>query len=290
VAVGGLSTQCAVQSLIAVVFYVPWRRWRAARWLWLSGWRRICCAGTPLRSQAARPTLNDFFLPGSQPGQSGQLETPQKCDNCHGGYNLAVEPAFNWRGSMMSQAARDPFFYAAMTVANQDATDSGDLCIRCHSPAGWLEGRSVPTDGSALNNNDREGVQCDFCHKLLKPSPLGVNPYPSDPIYITRTYPRDQTYLGTLSQIPPTESGGMYVADSDNAKRGPFATGAPHNFTTALPPGIHLRDLSRCQQLQPSPSSPTAPDADTPWTSRLRHRLRPLQDVSPSSADPTASG
>jgi hypothetical protein len=175
-------------------------------------------------------TLNDFFLPGSQPGQSGQLETPQKCDNCHGGYDLNVEPAFNWRGSMMSQAARDPFFYAGLTIANQDAVDSGDLCIRCHS-AGWLEGRSVPTDGSALNNNDREGVQCDFCHKLLKPSPLGVNPYPSDPIYTSGTYPRDQTYLGTLSHIPPTESGGMYVADSDNAKRGPFSdAGATHQF------------------------------------------------------------
>src|SRR4030042_857882 len=147
-------------------------------------------------------TLNDFFLPGSQPGQSGQLETPQKCDNCHGGYDLNVEPAFNWRGSMMSQAARDPFFYAGLTIANQDAADSGDLCIRCHSPAGWLEGRSLPTDASALNNNDREGVQCDFCHKLLKPSSLGVNPYPGDTIYTTNTYPRDQTYLGTLSRIP----------------------------------------------------------------------------------------
>jgi hypothetical protein len=192
-------------------------------------WQQASVSATP-PNLPVNTTLNDFFLPGSQPGQSGQLETPQKCDNCHGGYDLAVEPAFNWRGSMMSQAARDPFFYAAMTIANQDAVDSGDLCIRCHS-AGWLEGRSVPTDGSALNNNDREGVQCDFCHKLLKPSPLGVNPYPGDPTYTSNTYPRDQTYLGTLSHIPPTESGGMYVADSDNAKRGPFSDpGAPHTF------------------------------------------------------------
>lgn len=77
--------------------------------------------------------------------------------------------------------------------ANQDAQDSGDLCMRCHSPAGWLEGRSVPTDGSALNNNDRQGVQCDFCHKLVKPTPLGVNPYPGDAAYTSGTYPQDQT-------------------------------------------------------------------------------------------------
>ncbi|MEJ2595219.1 MAG: PKD domain-containing protein [bacterium] len=162
-------------------------------------------------------------MPGSQPGQSGNLEHPEKCDNCHGGYDQAVEPAFNWRGSMMSQAARDPLFYACLAIANQDAPGSGDLCIRCHSPAGWLEGRSVPTDGSALNNNDRESVQCDFCHKLVKPTPLGVNPYPDDAFYTLNTYQDDQDYLATLEFIPPQDGNGMYVTDNANAKRGPFA-------------------------------------------------------------------
>jgi hypothetical protein len=125
----------------------------------------------------AATTIEDFFLPGSQVGQSGNIETPEKCDNCHGGYDQAVEPAFNWRGSMMSQAARDPLFYACLAIANQDAPDVGDMCLRCHTPDGWLNGRCVPTDGSALNNNDRQGVQCDFCHKMVKPTPLGINPY-----------------------------------------------------------------------------------------------------------------
>jgi hypothetical protein len=168
-------------------------------------------------------TLDDFFLPGSQPGQSGNLQHPSKCDNCHGGYDQTVEPAFNWRGSMMAQAARDPLFYACMAIANQDAPESGDLCIRCHSPAGWLEGRSIPTDGSALNNNDREGVQCDFCHKLVKPTPLDVNPYPGDNDYTQSTYPQDQNYLSLLNPIPGWSADGMYIADANNAKRGPFA-------------------------------------------------------------------
>lgn len=167
-------------------------------------------------------TLEDFFLPGSQPGQSGNLEHPSKCDNCHGGYNQAVEPAFNWRGSMMAQAARDPLFYACLAIANQDAPESGDLCIRCHSPAGWLEGRSSPTDGSALNNNDREGVQCDFCHKLVKPMAINENPFINDADYAADTWPEDQSYLGTLSIIPPHSANGMYIADNSNAKRGPF--------------------------------------------------------------------
>lgn len=171
-------------------------------------------------------TINDFFLPGSQPGQSGNIEHPDKCDNCHGGYDNSVEPAFNWRGSMMALAARDPLFYACLAIANQDAPGSGDLCIRCHSPSGWLEGRSIPTDGSALNNNDREGVQCDFCHKLVKPTELGVNPYPDDPDYTGESYQKDQDYLATLSNIPPAPGNGMYVVDNDNAKRGPFVDAA----------------------------------------------------------------
>ncbi len=196
-----------------------------------------------LGSAMVATTLNDFFLPGSQPGQSGQLETPDKCDNCHGGYNTAVEPAFNWRGGMMSQAARDPFFYASMTIANQDAADSGDLCIRCHSPAGWLEGRSFPTDGSALNNNDRQGVQCDFCHKLVKPSPLGVNPYPGDAAYTSGTYSGDQTYLAKLTPIPGWSANGMYIADSNNAKRGPFTDAAAKHQVFYSP--FH-RDAALC--------------------------------------------
>ncbi|MBI4365088.1 MAG: T9SS type A sorting domain-containing protein [Candidatus Latescibacteria bacterium] len=167
-------------------------------------------------------TISDFFLPGSQPGQSGTLEFPSKCDNCHGGYNLAVEPAYNWRGSMMAQAARDPLFYACLAIANQDAPQSGDLCIRCHTPKGWLEGRSEPTDGSALTAQDREGVTCDFCHKMVRPAPLGTNPYPGDADYTAGTYTQDQSYLATLGLIPGTTANGMYIADGNNAKRGPF--------------------------------------------------------------------
>ena len=171
---------------------------------------------------AVGTTIDDFFMPGSQPGDSGNIEHPDKCDNCHGGYDLAVEPAFNWRGSMMAQAARDPLFYACLAIANQDAPESGDLCIRCHAPDGWLNGRSTPTDGSALNNNDREGVQCDFCHKLVKPSEIGVNPFLNDDDYTAGTYSSDQNYLGSIIMIPPQSGNGMYVAHDANAKRGPF--------------------------------------------------------------------
>ncbi|MEZ5197954.1 MAG: hypothetical protein R2764_16680 [Bacteroidales bacterium] len=66
-------------------------------------------------------TINDFFLPGSQPLESGTFANPDQCDNCHGGYDINAEPAFNWRGSMMSQAQRDPLYLATLAIANSDA-------------------------------------------------------------------------------------------------------------------------------------------------------------------------
>ena len=108
-------------------------------------------------------------MPGTQPGEVSTLEAPTKCDNCHGGYDTAVEPAHNWRGSMMAQATRDPIFWATVAIAEQDFDGSGDLCIRCHSADGWLSGRSTPTDGSALSENDAFGVSCDLCHTLTNP-------------------------------------------------------------------------------------------------------------------------
>ena len=108
--------------------------------------------------------------PGTQPQDVGNLESPDKCDNCHGGYNTATEPAFNWRGSMMANAGRDPIFWATLAIAEQDFEGAGDLCIRCHSTAGWLAGRSTPTDGSGLAAGDSDGVECDFCHKMTDPS------------------------------------------------------------------------------------------------------------------------
>ncbi|NNL80773.1 MAG: T9SS type A sorting domain-containing protein [Flavobacteriaceae bacterium] len=153
-------------------------------------------------------TIDDFFMPGSQPGESGDFDSPNQCDNCHGGYDNAVEPAFNWRGSMMSQAMRDPLFDASLTIANQDAIDSGDLCLRCHTPGGWLSGRSEPTDGSALQTIDYEGVQCHVCHKLIDPA---------------STEPIDLAYMNTINNVPTQHGNGMFVVDSDNnTKRGPY--------------------------------------------------------------------
>lgn len=124
----------------------------------------------PQLVSAADSVPNEVQQPGTQPREIGNLESPDKCDNCHGGYNSAVEPAYNWRGSMMAHAGRDPIFWATLAIAEQDFDGAGDLCLRCHSTSGWLAGRSTPTDGSGLAAGDADGVDCDYCHKLTNPN------------------------------------------------------------------------------------------------------------------------
>jgi hypothetical protein len=159
----------------------------------------------------APTTLRDFDQPGSQPFESGILNPPEACAGCHGNYDPNAEPLHNWRGSMMALASFDPIFKANMVIANQDAPDSGDLCLRCHLPRGWLQGRSVPTDGSAMLPTDTSGVSCDLCHRMVDPFyDPGQNP------------PEDAGILGALSNPPTNLGNGMYVVDPTGARRGPF--------------------------------------------------------------------
>jgi hypothetical protein len=155
-------------------------------------------------------TLRDFDMPGSQPFEAGTLNDPGACAVCHADYDVSVEPYRNWQGSMMSQASLDVLFKANLVIANQDAPDSGDLCLRCHLPRGWLRGRSVPTDGSAMLPTDMSGVSCDLCHRLVDPIASEENPV------------EDAAVLAALS-FPGHEFGnGMYVVDPTGARRGPF--------------------------------------------------------------------
>jgi len=161
-------------------------------------------------SGIAPTTLRDFDQPGTQPHEAGTLNDPGACKVCHGDYDKDVEMYSNWQGSLMSQASYDPIFKANMAIANQDAPDSGDLCLRCHLPRGWMQGRSVPTDGSAMLPEDHSGVACDLCHRLVDPIADAENPA------------EDTAILASLSDPGTWFGNGMYVVDPTGARRGPF--------------------------------------------------------------------
>ena len=129
----------------------------------------VLCAGMSLFASAWAATTVpiEVQMPGSQPGEAGNLQSVDKCDNCHQASSPVVNIAHDWRGSMMSHAGRDPLFWATVAIAEQDFDGSGDLCIRCHTMAGWQAGRSTPTDASGLTSADAaDGVGCDVCHKM----------------------------------------------------------------------------------------------------------------------------
>lgn len=132
--------------------------------------------------QATRAAA-DVPLPGTQPADFDDplnefrpLNPSQGCLQCHGGgfSVLPSEPFDGWAGSMMGNAVLDPVFLAALSVAEDDLPGVGDFCLRCHAPEAWIEGRSTPTDGSALEFRD-DGVTCHLCHRLVPDDPLGVD-------------------------------------------------------------------------------------------------------------------
>jgi len=162
-------------------------------------------------------TLKDFDQPGTQPMTildpiAGSME----CAPCHGGFDPDNEPYERWAASMMAQSSRDPIFYAALAIAEQDADFAGALCLRCHTPGAFLAGRHVPTDGSGLDPvlGDLDGVTCNFCHRMVDPVAAAENPT------------EDAAVLAALTSPPTTEPHtGQYIIDPVDRRRGPFDLG-----------------------------------------------------------------
>jgi hypothetical protein len=183
-------------------------------------------AGTGV-ALAADVVPNEIKMPGTQPQEVTPLDAVSQCANCHGSYDATVEPLHNWRGSMMAHAGRDPLFWATLAVAEQHFDGAGDLCTRCHNIGGWLEGRSTPTDGSGLSEfNDRDGIECDLCHRLSNPDlseHLGVQ---IDPFLAYTIDPLDGSIEGNYG------SGQYVVMLGNGTKYGPYA-GVNTNHGTA---------------------------------------------------------
>jgi hypothetical protein len=161
-----------------------------------------------------------FTLKGTQPPLTNALFPPIACAGCHDDFDPTSnhEPWPLWAGSMMGQASRDPLFWAALDVANNDAPGVGDWCLRCHVPEGWFAGRSEPPDGSEdgcglfgpLDSifSDFNGVSCHVCHRAeVNPSP----PPGQQPFYL--------------------ENGQLWLDDSDCDGFGEPCRAGPYDYT-----------------------------------------------------------
>lgn len=186
-------------------------------------------------------TPADFFQPGTQPDPTGTVLLPihysNNCLFCHGQYLYDekipsyAEPWDGWINSMKGQSARDPVWHAAVAVANQDAAGSGEFCIRCHVPRGWLAGRSTTGEISELEPWDFDGVNCHMCHRMVSPVLT-----PDSPM-------QDEAILALLDYPPIGHQGNArYVIDPVDVRRGPFGDQPwnPHGEAEIIFSPFHL--------------------------------------------------
>ena len=149
--------------------------------------------------------FGEIYLPGTQPEENDiEFTRIKSCQMCHSKTGAGdADPYFSWQGGMMSQAVRDPVYRATLTIANQDVPGVGEFCWRCHAPKGWLEGRSTKADGSNLTKEDKHGVNCQVCHRLVDPLSEEAKKLAKD--------------------TPPGYGNAMMVADTEKTMRGPYS-------------------------------------------------------------------
>lgn len=190
-------------------------------------------------------------LPGTQPGELDggiPIESARPCAvSCHSANDpltTGAMPNDTWMGSMMGNTLRDPLFLAALTVAEQDRPGVGDWCLRCHTPAGFINGRTRGTfdapRGERLDLEDRDGVTCDACHRMLPTPNLGnaqyvisptetrFGPYPDidSPRHLgaVSTWLADSRMCGTCHQVSNPLQPQRAADGRDNGQRFPLDT------------------------------------------------------------------
>jgi hypothetical protein len=183
-------------------------------WLFAAGG----CAGalvlaTVVYAAIITLTLEDMHLRGTQAGMVGPdiIYTEENCMDCHSSVDGTPSIHSQWAGSLMGNAGRDPLFFAQMATANQDVENVGYFCLRCHVPMTFVTNHAMPADGSAMNDLDKEGVNCHFCHAMVDPVyKPGVSP------------PEDLAILAGLPGGPPEYyANAQFVLDPSGTRRGP---------------------------------------------------------------------
>jgi hypothetical protein len=206
-----------------------------------------------LTAYAADTVPTDVQIPGTQPSPTDTVPTINPVGNCGchdfnpvAGQSPESVPVFGWDGGMMANAGRDPLFWATVAVAEQDFLPGtggvGDLCLHCHSVKGWLEGRSVPTDGSGMNpGSDAEGIMCEFCHLVTNPDQANSIPNPPEGSYVEEQNGDFVAYDETTGE--GYYGGAEYVVNSGGTRLGPYAD--PSARHDVIPSPYH-RDARMC--------------------------------------------
>jgi len=139
------------------------------------------------------PDNGDGQPPDNQPVAGAPLASyqtdhfvgPSACAACHsdltdeGGHDVSIDKA--WRATPMANAAKDPYFQAAVEaeVAAEPALAAviEDTCSKCHSPAAHTQavadgmtaaylGDGFYNEANDLHTVAMDGVTCTVCHQI----------------------------------------------------------------------------------------------------------------------------
>lgn len=134
--------------------------------------------GFALEEKTIKETFPFFpSLLTTQTGQtvkSSDFESADVCNGCHPTiYN-------QWKGSMHSNAFKDPVFQALWKLGEKEAGENiRNLCAGCHSAIGTVA-QEIKREGDKFIASDvaMEGVTCDMCHTIsesrINESPTGL--------------------------------------------------------------------------------------------------------------------
>ena len=125
----------------------------------------------PVRAATTVPT--DVQLPGTQPGRGcdrvgdEMRQLPRQLRESRS----AARGALVQLGRKHDGPGRPRPVVSGQPWPWPSRISTGPVTSACAATwaKGWLDGRSTPTDGSALAQGDADGVQCDLCHTLTRP-------------------------------------------------------------------------------------------------------------------------
>ncbi len=191
-----------------------------------------------------------------------QFQTSDRCVACHNGLATSsgedISIGFSWRPTMMANAARDPYWQAAVRRETIDHSESRaaieDECSICHMPMAQFESKQSGHEGEVFahlgfNPDERgdrlaaDGVSCSLCHQIGKEK-LGTRESflggfvidPATPQGERREYGPFQPDAGH-ARIMRTSTGGFQPTESPHIRQSEVCATCHTLITKALGPG-----------------------------------------------------
>jgi len=94
---------------------------------------------------------------------------PDTCGGCHS------DIYDQWQSSMHNLSHKDPVYVRVSSFLRKGLTIKGEIeeaesCVKCHTPVGNVTGfpKKLTDDRAKVPEIAQEGIQCDYCHSVVK--------------------------------------------------------------------------------------------------------------------------